>query len=57
MRNFFFKFPTENSEENEELAEEQDEDYSGKNYNPKMYLHNLWITPITLLLLEQLLFA
>ena len=53
MRIFFFKFPTENSEENEELAEEQDEDYSGKNYNLKMYLHYLWITPITLLLLEQ----
>ena len=41
MRNFFFKFPTENSEENAELAEEEDEDYSGKNYNLKMYLHYL----------------
>ena len=39
MSNFFFKFPTENSEGNEELAEEQDEDFSGKNYNLKMYLH------------------
>ena len=51
--NFFLEFPTENSEEDEELEEEQDEDYSGKIYNLNMYLHYFWTASITLLLLEQ----
>ena len=51
--NFFLEFPTENSEEDEELEEEQDEDYSGKIYNLNMYLHYFWTAPVTLLLFEQ----